>query len=243
MAKLLTANGTVKVFTPNMFSQTRKQYFTNADNLVDVLGRMRSGGAITEDEEKRFKSLLPKISDSASTWAGKLTQLQDIMTNVKSNLSGGDNANQVKGTRQQAAPLPYMSLGTTPTKSGTPLLQSLVSKTFPAGSVGGQCGDFVRKFVSKLGATYPRLGDSLSSKVAAVQKYGTSASNGRIGSVIVTKENPTYGHVAYIIGRNAQGWIVGESNFKQNNQRISYGRIIPFNSPKIVGVINPTKNA
>jgi surface antigen len=117
-------------------------------------------------------------------------------------------------------------------------LLATVATKFPENSVGGQCGDFVRKVVGALGQTYPRLGDSLKSKIAAVQKYGTDLANATIGSVIVTKENPTYGHVAYIIGQNEKGYIVAESNFKQSN-KVSYGRVIPYNSSKVIGVINP----
>lgn len=158
------------------------------------------------------------------------------------------DGNQVKGWsggQAQAQPLAYLDaqkVQPLPTKQGGASVAPNIQKLSPSGSVGGQCGVWVRSIVNKLGATYPRLGDSLKSKIAAVEKYGTSVANARIGSVIVTKENPTYGHVAYIIGRNAKGWIVGESNYKQSN-RVSYGRIIPFNSPKLVGVINPTRRA
>lgn len=154
------------------------------------------------------------------------------------NSAGNASAsNQVKGYRESIAQLPLLNMDGNPKTPNIPL-----TKAFPDGSIGGQCGDFVRKVVSKIGATYPTLGDSLKSKTAAVKKYGTSLARATIGSVIVTKENPTYGHVAYIIGRNAKGWIVAESNFKQSN-RVSYGRTIPFNSPKVIGVINPTKKA
>ncbi len=121
--------------------------------------------------------------------------------------------------------------------TNTALLTAATTR-FPAGSTGGQCGVFVRNIASQFGLTYPTLGDSLQSKTAAVQKYGTSLKNAGIGSVIVTKENPTYGHVAWIIGKNDQGYIVAESNFKQSN-KVSYGRVIPYSSNKIIGVINP----
>lgn len=243
------------------FMKVNKLLGTESDkrmSLEQTLAQLKSdfqkalsGMTVSDKEAERLASFLPSITDQESVIKSKLANLKSSM-GVKKNvfletLGGQQNPNfnsqnQVKGVKQSVAPLPYMSVGATPTKSGAPLLQTIVNKTYPPGSIGGQCGDFVRKVVNKLGATYPALGDSLKSKMAAVQKYGTSAANGRIGSVIVTKENPTYGHVAYIIGRNAQGWIVGESNFKQSN-RVSYGRVIPFNSPKIVGVINPTKNA
>lgn len=125
MRNLLSSNGTVKVFTPNPLSQTRKQYFTAADNLVDIIGRMRSGGAITVDEEKRFKSLLPKMTDSQDTWAGKLTQIESLLSNTlqDSDLSNDWNGmNQVKGMTQRAEPLPYLkTLGPITGLNGSPL--------------------------------------------------------------------------------------------------------------------------
>lgn len=179
----------------------------------------------------QFGDSMMEVEDSSSQILGP--------PNLFNKAGTASSANQVKGMTVKAQPLPYLTPSlNTPVKSGGNLVSNLLNKKFPAGSEGGQCGDFVRKIVTSLGANYPRLGDTLSSKIAAVQKYGTSISNAHIGSVIVTKENPTYGHVAYIIGKNAQGWIVGESNFKQSG-KISYGRVIPYNSEKVIGVINP----
>lgn len=121
-------------------------------------------------------------------------------------------------------------------------LASVVVNKFKDGTVGGQCGDYARKVANTLGLDYPRVGNSLKEKINTVKKYGTSVAGAKVGSVIVTKENPTYGHVAVIVGRNDKGYIVTESNFKQSN-KISTGRVIPYNSKLIVGVINPTPKA
>lgn len=140
----------------------------------------------------------------------------------------------------------FKKIETIPTISNlTPKSKMVAAATvekFPDGSKGGQCGVWVRKVATNFGYTYPALGDGLKSKIAAVQKYGTSINNAKPGSVIVTKENPTYGHVAWIIGRNDKGFIVAESNYKRS-ETVSYGRVIPFNSDKIVGIINPTKKS
>ena len=163
------------------------------------------------------------------------------------------SGNQVKGATQKLAPLPYLSTSTfqpIPTKSGGVSVSPVLKKLYPEGSyptgkanqLRNQCGYFVKDLVTKLGGTYPAVGNTLKEKIAAVAKYGASFANAKIGSVIISKDNPTYGHVAYIIGKNAQGWLVAESNYKQS-ERVSYGRVIPFNSPKVVGIINPTKKA
>jgi surface antigen len=70
-----------------------------------------------------------------------------------------------------------------------------------------------------------------------VRKYGTR--NGSVGSVVITAENKNNGHVAYVIGKTNQGWVLAESNYGLN-QKVSYNRVIPFNSPSIIGFIKPT---
>lgn len=47
-------------------------------NAVDVIGRLRSGGAIGQEEEKQFKALLPQGFDSPQTANYKLQQLQTL---------------------------------------------------------------------------------------------------------------------------------------------------------------------
>jgi hypothetical protein len=46
------------------------------DNLVDVIARMRSGAAITDDEAKRFARLLPQPGDSQQSAALKLANIR-----------------------------------------------------------------------------------------------------------------------------------------------------------------------
>ena len=222
MTNILTESG-ASVFIPNPLNQTRQQYFTSADNLVDIIGRMRSGGAITESEEARFKSLLPTALNSEKTWKNKLTQLQTLLENVKTNISvgGGSESTNPKAVSQ----------------TGSRTLASVVTVKYPTGATGGQCGDFARQVITGTGRTYPPLGNGLNSKVAAVQKYGVPATQANTGDVVVTRENPTYGHVAVVLQRTPQGVIVSESNFKQSN-KISNGRLIPYN--QIVGAIKPT---
>lgn len=166
-----------------------------------------------------------------------------VMNGMNDTFGGGltFDGNQVKGTSSsvgKANTINYSPQKVALIGEPNQALFQAASKKFPEGSTGGQCGDFVRKIANTYGLNYPSLGDSLQSKINAVKKYGTSTQNAGVGSVIVTKENPTYGHVAWIIGKSPTGWIVAESNFKQSN-KISYGREIPFNSTKVVGVINP----
>lgn len=124
-----------------------------------------------------------------------------------------------------------------PAGTSVALASAAVNK-FPPGSIGGQCGDFVRSIANNFGLDYPRVGNSLTEKENVVKKYGVPLNQAGVGSVIVTSENKANGHVAWIIGKNSKGFIVAESNFAGKN-KVSYGRVIPYNSKQIIGVINP----
>lgn len=54
------------------------EYSAAINNATDVIGRLRSGGAINADEEKRFRSLLPGSFDSPETVDYKLSALADL---------------------------------------------------------------------------------------------------------------------------------------------------------------------
>lgn len=60
------------------------KYVAAQTNLVDVLGRLRSGGAITTDEESRFKSLLPTPTDDDATAKFKLDQIESLLKDTLS---------------------------------------------------------------------------------------------------------------------------------------------------------------
>lgn len=53
-------------------------YHTAIQNATDAIGRLRSGGAINADEEKRFRSFLPSAFDSPDTVQYKLNALNNI---------------------------------------------------------------------------------------------------------------------------------------------------------------------
>lgn len=53
-------------------------YQAAINNAADVIGRLRSGGAINGDEEKRFMSLLPQAFDSPETIQYKLSSLSSL---------------------------------------------------------------------------------------------------------------------------------------------------------------------
>lgn len=65
-------------------------YKAAVNNATDVIGRLRSGGAINADEEKRFKSLLPGAFDDPETVNYKLNQLSTLFQRFV-NPSGGSS--------------------------------------------------------------------------------------------------------------------------------------------------------
>lgn len=56
-----------------------QSYQTSKENLTDVIGRLRSGGAIGTEEEKRFKKLLPNSKKSADTNQKDLAELKKLL--------------------------------------------------------------------------------------------------------------------------------------------------------------------
>ena len=56
-----------------------KQYNSAETNISDVMTRLRSGAAITPAEEKLYKSLLPKTTDSDETALSKITRLEEVL--------------------------------------------------------------------------------------------------------------------------------------------------------------------
>lgn len=67
-----------------------REYKATITNASDLIGRLRSGGAIQEAEEKRFRSLLPTYWDDANAINYKLNQLEKEFNNLLGNQTGGD---------------------------------------------------------------------------------------------------------------------------------------------------------
>jgi hypothetical protein len=55
-------------------------YDAAIQNATDVIGRLRSGGAISGDEEKRFLKMLPKAGDNSQTVQYKLNSVRNLFS-------------------------------------------------------------------------------------------------------------------------------------------------------------------
>jgi hypothetical protein len=69
------------------------------ENVVDAIARLRSGAAITEDEAKRYMSLLPGSFDTPEAASDKLIRLKELLTSFTYPSGGGgeDNISALEG--------------------------------------------------------------------------------------------------------------------------------------------------
>lgn len=148
---------------------------------------------------------------------------------------GVTDFNSVGGDTKQASSKELMSYIGNAQPSNIALA---TAKTYPVGSVGGQCTTFLHKI-----ADFPSIGDGKTEKFASVDKFGIPASqwrnNVQVGDIIVTGENQTYGHTAMVNAILSDGRIqLTESNYHLN-EKVTYNRIISPNDKKIYGAIRP----
>lgn len=118
-------------------------------------------------------------------------------------------------------------------------IQPILSKLYPDGYKGGECGVFAHKLVG-----LPTLGDSYSQKKKCVNNNGIIASqlmgNFRVGDIIITNEGTVLGigngHVALVNNIVNGQLILTESNFRKDG-KVHHARTLPITSNKIYGVI------
>jgi len=117
----------------------------------------------------------------------------------------------------------------------TPLVIA-TAKKFPSGAIGGQCATFLHKI-----ATFPPVGDGKNEKIASVKRFGIPAKTWqrqvRVGDMIVTGENPTYGHMAMVNAILPGGKIQLTESNRQGNEKVTYQRTMAINDPRIYGAI------
>lgn len=121
----------------------------------------------------------------------------------------------------------------------TPILKKL----YREGSYGpgegdykGECVPFVQALVS-----FPaKTGNMLADKINFVKSYGIMADHPyfgedfQVGDAVFTTDSE-HGHVAFITFVDNDHFEVSESNFK-SKKRVSHGRQIKKNDPKIIGI-------
>jgi hypothetical protein len=203
---------------------------TGQDAVVAELQRL---GQVAQQTREKLQNVIN---------AGSQSSMQEF----ESQYGGSEGTNpKVKASRQMIKPLPYLN-----SDGSSQGITTAVAKKYPEGSVGpgkgayqGQCAVFVEQLVN-LGTPSNRMGDSLSEKKQHIDNYGIPASKWRsqakVGDVVVTSENATYGHTYIITKLLPNGKAqVSESNFK-SSKRVSHDRIVSLNDPKIYGAFRGT---
>jgi hypothetical protein len=123
----------------------------------------------------------------------------------------------------------------------TKTFASMVLPKYPEGAKGGQCVTFLHKLVD-----FPPVGDTIQQKYASVDKFGIPKSQvpsqAKVGMILISNDNKTYGHGALINAISADGKYarVTESNYK-GVEKVSHDRVIALDDPRIYGAIMPKK--
>ena len=98
-------------YLPTIAQSAKAQEFTAYQaNLVDTIGRLRSGGAIGKDEETRFLKMVPEFGDKPETFKTKINQLKTTFESVQNaiNPASTKSQNQQQVTSGQT-PIPPQS--------------------------------------------------------------------------------------------------------------------------------------
>lgn len=234
---------------PNAFKSPERQQLEQAErNFVNSILRRESGAAISPSEfDNATAQYFPQPGDSDEVIkqksqnrlrainnfqveSGKANQNNYDPVAIDELMRNGYSQEQINTFLQskQSFNKP-LSMG----QNGS--IAPQIAQKYPEGAKGGQCTTFLHSLVQ-----FPAIGDGKLQKFASVDKFGISADqfrqNPRIGDVIVTGENKTYGHTAMINAILPNGFRVTESNFR-GDERVTHDRIIPFNSPQIYGAI------
>ncbi len=77
------------------------EYDAAKQEVIDVLARLRTGAAISKQEETRFKAMLPQVGDSQDTVAAKLNRYQTLFQQILSNQQQGSPDLELAGAITQ----------------------------------------------------------------------------------------------------------------------------------------------
>ena len=113
--------------------------------------------------------------------------------------------------------------------------QAILQELYPENSYGGECGVFVHKLI-----TIPLVGDTLSSKTAAVKKYGYTAQmvdgGYDAGDSIVFNVGTAAGHIGFCNNIVNGVMTITESNWNLD-MKVHHTRQVPVHDPSIVGCL------
>ncbi len=124
-------------------------------------------------------------------------------------------------------------------QGSSPVNTEAIAQKFSSGSIGGQCTTFLHKIIN-----FPSIGDGKLEKFHSVDNKGISADEWRndirVGDVVVTGENQTYGHTFMVEEVLPGGKVrVLESN-RRGDEKVTRDRVVDINNPAIYGAIRGT---
>lgn len=244
-------------------SDTFRQYEQAVKNFITAKLRKESGAAIAESEfADAYKVYIPRPGDSAAVLEQKAKARQQVIqqeianSGTAFNIPASTNTTQNSNTVQMKGPdgalwevpkeniqlfqqngYQQISFNKAGNASASNSIIRAVQQKYPQGATGGQCITFLHKLID-----FPSVGDGKNEKIASVNKFGIPKSRWtpRVGDVVITGENKTYGH-GFMINRLLPGnrAVVTESNYKLNG-KVTHTRIVNLNNPLIYGAIRGT---
>lgn len=258
--------GTLGLNIPRNITGTAEyNYKIKFDKLKAALslndaGKLKGSGAISDAERQlladaasalninttkdQFLQELDRIENKAREQAGRLdtfvksTQANSLLQEFEDTQGGSEGPNPKAPASAPTSVAPSVS---------TKTLAAAIVPRYPQGTnlgnVNGQCVTFLHKV-----ADFPHIGDGKNEKVASLdrlikQGQGLPAKalpgNAKVGMILVSNDNKTYGHVAMInaISDDGQYARVTESNYKPGT--VTHTRVVALNSPTLYGAIIP----
>ena len=226
-------------------------------NVADTIGRLRSGGAITQDELKTFLALLPDAFDSTKTVEDKINQVEEILTGY---LGGSDEESTSSLTNEERQYIidnggdpddPAFSNDLSTSQNGSPLeiavdyvgldasdpkqAKTLSAFFKKAGGVDidpattAWCAAFANSVLGAAGVT-----GTGSLMAQSFLKFGTTVSKPTTGDIVVFERGANgsgLGHVGFIVGVNDNGSLQvlgGNQDGSTNIQTFKTDRVLGY---------------
>jgi len=204
---------------------------------LDNIKYLKGTGAISDAEQRILQnaSTVLRANLSYKDFKREAENLKNQLEQELKNKQGGSEGTNPK---VQSVPTSLRSIN-------TQTLASAVLPKYPQGSNGGQCVTFLHQL-----ASFPSIGDGKLEKYASVDRLsqqgkaikGSLNGKAQVGMIIITGENPTYGHGAMINAISSDGKYarLTESN-RKGNEKVTHDRVIALDSPQIYGAIIPNQ--
>lgn len=223
-------------YAPNVLKSSDRQQLEQAQRtFLNAVLRRESGAAISPAEfDSGSKQYFPQPGDSPQVLQNKAALRTQVTQNMQRQAGGGGQSGGGGDSLDQALNAAgFKSPLNTGLKGSTAMN---IEQKFPNGTTGGQCAHFARQLVD-----IPPLGDGLNDKKTHVDQMGMPAAvwknNPQVGDVIISNDNPNYGHVCVVNAVLPNGQVrVTESNY-HGDQKVNNTRVVSVNSPRIYGAI------